>query len=207
MHADSTTSNAATESTIVQTLKRLMENRRAQVLMALVFFLIAIRLYLPAVSGPVPDAALVSGVTVPGTSENSLAALLQYQNTLEKQLGDTLQQISGAGKVTVMLTLAATNDVNIAQNIQETKRSTEEKDASGGTKVTTEQVMSAQPVMARGAAAYEGIIRLKETTPAINGVIVVATGADYPLVRAELSKAVQTILSLPAHRVSIFSGK
>ena len=207
MQAERTSDNAATDSTVTQTLKRMLENRKTQVIFALVLLLIAIRLYLPASSGPVPDASLVSGVTSSSTLENSLTAMLHFQNTLEKQLGETLQQISGAGEITVMLSLATSNDASIAQNIQETQRSTEEKDASGGTKVTTEQVLSSQPVMARSATSNEGIIRLKETAPQINGVVIIATGASNPVIRAALSQAVQTILSLPAHRVSIFPGK
>ena len=59
------------DSTVVQTLRRLLENRKTQVLLALVLLLVAIRLYLPALSSPVPDASLVSGVAG-STPEHSL---------------------------------------------------------------------------------------------------------------------------------------
>jgi stage III sporulation protein AG len=205
----SVTQLISSDSTITQTLKRLFENRKSQILIAIIILLLASRLYLPytGMRAPLPQGELVSGQAAQ-KGVSGLSEVLEYQNLLERQLSETLQSISGAGKVVVMLTLSSTSSVNIANNVQEVTRSSTEN-SSGGltTKVTSEKTYSAQPVMLRVGSSVEEVIKLEERTPNINGVVVTATGATNPAVRAALSQAVQTILSLPAHRVNVFPGK
>lgn len=192
------------ESTLVQTVQRLIENKKVQLVVALILVLLAIRLYFPAESAP--DAHLVNASNQ-SAAQNTAAilAIQQYQNSLEKQLEAVLTQIKGAGKITVMLTLASSNDVELANNMQQTSRLTEEKDTTGTTKVTKEETYSSQPVMSRNTSG-ETVTKLKEITPEISGVVVVSSGANDVKVQAALTQAVQTILSLPAHRVRVFQG-
>lgn len=192
------------DNTLVQTLQRLIENKKVQLILALIMVLLAIRLYFPA--STVPDAQLVNANSPSNTQANAaIMAVQQYQSSLEKQLQSVLGSIKGAGQVTVMLTLASSNDVEIASNTQATSRTTEEKDASGMSKLTTEETHSSQPVMARNTSG-DSVVKLKELTPEISGVVVIASGANDPKMQASLTYAVQTILSLPAHRVRVFPG-
>lgn len=205
MSMDVSRSRTQAESTLTQTLQKLMESKKVQMLLALVLVLVAIRLYFPPEAAP--DAALVNSKTAAQpTVTHALTAVTQYQNSLEKQLEAHLSKIAGAGQVSVMLTLASTNDAQIAINTQHTSRNTEEKDGAGTTKVTSEQTYSSQPVMARGTGG-DGVVKLKENMPQINGIVVIATGAKDPRVEQLLTHAAQTILSLPAHRVRVFPGK
>ena len=194
------------DNTLVQTVQRLIENKKVQLILALILVLLAIRLYFPATTQP--DAELVKASTSGGVQQTSaaIAAMQQYQGSLERQLESVLGQIKGAGQVTVMLTLASSNDVEVASNIQQTSRTTEEKDPSGTSKVTKEENLSSHPVMARNTSG-DTVVKLKELTPEISGVVVIASGANDPKMQASLTQAVQTILSLPAHRVRVFPGK
>ncbi|HYE09682.1 MAG TPA: stage III sporulation protein AG, partial [Patescibacteria group bacterium] len=47
---------------------------------------------------------------------------------------------------------------------------------------------------------------LKEVNPDIKGVIIVAEGAKDPKVKLQLTEAVQTVLDVPAYRVSVFES-
>lgn len=194
------------ETTLVQTMQRLIENKKVQIILALVLVLLAIRLYFPA-APTTPDAQLVDAGenAKTGQSVSTIAAIQQYQASLEKQLGIVLSEIKGAGKVTVMLTLASTNDILAATNLVETTRTSEEKDSTGTSKVTVEESHSSQPVIAR-ISGGDTIVKLKEILPEVSGVVVIATGANDARLQATLSQAVQTILSLPAHRVRVFPG-
>ncbi|KAF0197414.1 MAG: stage III sporulation protein AG [Bacillota bacterium] len=193
------------DNTLIQTLQRLIENKKAQLILALILVLLAIRLYFPATAPP--DAQLVKASVSGNTQPNAaIVARQQYQESLEGQLESVLGQIKGAGQVTVMLTLASSNDVEIASSTQQTSRTTEDKDPSGASKVSQEETLSSQPVMARNTSG-DSVVKLKELTPEIRGVVVVASGANDPKMQASLTQAVQTILSLPAHRVRVFPGK
>ena len=194
------------DNTLVQTVQRLIENKKVQLILALILVLLAIRLYFPA-AAPGPDAELVRASASSSTQTNAaIQAMQTYQGSLEKQLESVLGQIKGAGQVSVMLTLASSNDVEVASNTQATSRTTEEKDPSGTSKLTTEETHSSQPVMARNTSG-DSVVKLKELTPEISGVVVIASGASDPKMQASLTQAVQTILSLPAHRVRVFPGK
>jgi len=191
------------DSTVVQTLQRLIENKKVQLVAALILMLLAIRLYFPAQG--TPDAQLVSGNTATTSQTTTALSILEYQESLSKELESLLSQIQGAGKVNVMLTLASSNDVHVAVNMQQTSRTTEEKDTTGVTKVTKEETHSSQPVMSRNTSG-DSVVKLKELMPQISGVVVVASGAKDSRIQASLASAVQTILSLPAHRVRVFPG-
>ncbi|MDP3488318.1 MAG: hypothetical protein Q8S19_10395 [Bacillota bacterium] len=194
------------DNTLVQTVQRLIENKKAQLILALILVLLAIRLYFPA-TAPAPDAQLVKASASGNAQTNAaIQAMQTYQGSLEKQLESVLGQIKGAGQVTVMLTLASSNDVEVASNTQKTSRTTEEKDLSGTSKLTKEETHSSQPVMARNTSG-DSVVKLKELTPEISGVVVIASGASDPKMQASLTQAVRTILSLPAHRVRVFPGK
>lgn len=193
------------DNTLTQTVQRLIENKKVQLVLALILVLLAIRLYFPATAPP--DAQLVQGSASGNTQTHAaIVAMQQYQDSLEGQLESVLGQIKGAGQVTVMLTLASSNDVEVASNTQDTSRTTEETDPSGTTKVSIEETHSSQPVMARNTGG-DSVVKLKELTPQISGVVVIASGANDPKMQASLTQAVQTILSLPAHRVRVFPGK
>lgn len=205
MSMDASRSRTYAESTLVQTMHRLLENKKVQMLLALVLVLVSIRLYFP--TDAAPDAALVnSNTTNQPQATSALTAITQYQNSLEKQLEAHLTKIAGAGQVSVMLTLASTSDAHIALNTQKTSRHTEEKNGTGTTMTTAEQTYSSQPVMTRGQG-LDGVVKLKENMPEVNGVVVVATGAKDPRIEQLLTRAAQTILSLPAHKVRVFPGK
>ena len=192
---------ATKNSSIVATLQELIQSRSSQLIIVLVVFLLAIRLYLPAVTpSPPPEAPVVL------KASEVQDDMITYQKSLERQLEEILQTMEGAGRVAVMLTVDSATDTEIARNLQETSRSIEEKDGTM-VRITREQTFSAQPVMARTGSNDQGVITLRENTPRINGVVVVASGANNAVVRAQLAQAVQTILSLPAHRVRVFPGK
>jgi len=192
------------ENTLIQSVQRLVENKKVQLVLALVLVLLAIRLYFPTTAPP--DAQLVQAPATGTQSNAAITSMQQYQDSLQKQLESVLGQIKGAGQVTVMLSLASTSDIELAANTQVSSHTTEEKDAAGMSKTTTEETHSSQPVMARTTGG-DSVVKLKELTPKISGVAVIASGANDAKIQAALTHAVQTILSLPAHRVRVFPGK
>jgi len=192
---------AAWETTLAASLYKLAENRRAQMILAIILLLLAIRMFIPP-SAPADRGTVSTEQVLP----SKWASVEEYQLSLERQLALTLSQMQGVGQVTVMLTLGTTFDQQLAVNVQQTTRTTEERDGTGVSNMTKEKIMSSQPVMSR-VGGGESIVVTTELMPRIKGVLIVATGAKDARIQESLMRAAQTILSLPAHKVQVLPGK
>lgn len=123
---------------------------------------------------------------------------------LEKQLEAILTQMDGVGEVSVSITYSEGLTREYAVNTNQTEKEIQEKDGSGGTRITTEKAETGEVVM--GTGNQEPVL-LRESMAKIQGVLVVAQGADDPLVKERLFEAVQSLLQVPAHRVTVCSKK
>jgi len=127
---------------------------------------------------------------------------VRLEQDTEKRLEEVLGEIQGAGKVSVTLFLAAGPQYNYANNTNTSK------DQGGGTRLTTEINEDTQMVMSRAVGSNgDQPVVIKEIKPDVQGVLVVAEGASDPFVRATLSKAVQTLMGIPAHQVNVLPRK
>ncbi|MDI6823191.1 MAG: stage III sporulation protein AG [Bacillota bacterium] len=123
-----------------------------------------------------------------------------------RDLEGVLSLVAGAGEVTVSITYRSGPRQEVVQDVSRTTRRTEEKEAGGTVRVTEEEQESVQAVMARPGGQDQPVVS-REQAPEIAGVLVVAGGARDPAVREMLSRAVQTLLGLPAHRVQVVPAR
>ncbi|NPV70864.1 MAG: hypothetical protein HPY55_09505 [Firmicutes bacterium] len=139
------------------------------------------------------------------TVDGSLAAL---EREFAREAEWVLGRVAGAGKVVVSVRLRSGPGYLYRDNRNSTQRKTEERDTSGGTRTVTETVESYQAVMARRPQGGEespvvtGVHRAE-----VDGVVVVAEGASDSKVKADLFRAVQVMLGVPAHRVTVLTMK
>lgn len=129
-----------------------------------------------------------------------------YVRNLENQLSAVLSQIGGAGKVSVMITLKTGTEIIPAKDETISDKTTNEKDTEGGTRIINEQNTSDKVVFMNEQGGASEPLVLKEINPQIKGVIIVAEGAKDPKVKLKLTEAVQTVLDVPAYRVSVFES-
>lgn len=117
---------------------------------------------------------------------------------LEKRLSELLSEVEGAGQVEVMIFADSSSEKVPAYNNQSDSRS----DEGTGNK-STERSESNELALSGG----DNPVILKTIIPQIQGVVVVAQGADDILVKKELNDAVCTLLGVPEHRVQILKHK
>lgn len=136
------------------------------------------------------------------TNENigTTSSLISLEESLAKQVTDILRQVEGVGRVSVAVSLAAGPEQDYACNAANQKSTIEEKATDGGVRVTTEVNEKTEYVLVQGR--NEPLI-LKEKSPQIKGVLVVAEGAYDADIKIQLSRAVQSLFDLPAHRIMI----
>lgn len=132
--------------------------------------------------------------------EGGTYSLGEVEKGIAGQVSQILSQVQGAGQVMVTVSLESGPEQSYARNATIVKSSIEEKDTSGGTRLTTEANEKTEVVFAQGQG---GALIIKEMGPQIKGVLVVAEGAKDAEIKAQLSKAVQTMLNMPAHRVMV----
>ncbi|MDF2839751.1 MAG: hypothetical protein K0Q99_522 [Clostridia bacterium] len=130
----------------------------------------------------------------------------EYVSELERKLIDILAEIQNAGKVSVMITLKTGTEIIPAKDESFTDKNTDEKDVEGGTRNIIEKNTTDQVVFMNDQGGTSKPLVLKEVNPEIKGVIIVAEGAKDPKVKLQLTEAVQTVLDVPAYRVSVFES-
>lgn len=130
----------------------------------------------------------------------------QYVSELENRLTGILSEIHNAGKVSVMITLKTGTEIIPAKDESISDKTTDEKDMEGGTRSINEKNTTDQVVFMNDQGGTSKPLVLKEVNPEIKGVIIVAEGAKDPKVKLQLTEAVQTVLDVPAYRVSVFES-
>ena len=132
-----------------------------------------------------------------GQSAGLSDPVLRYEHMLDQNVALALDQVGGAGQVTVAITVASSPSHVLAENTSSTR------DSQGGPSGT---VQSSE----QGALAYQNgktPVMTSESAPPVVGALVVASGASDPIVRAELPQAVETLLGLGANQVMVLPGK
>ena len=112
---------------------------------------------------------------------------------MEDKLSKVLSNVSGAGKVSVMLTLESGSEIIVAKTKEE--RTNTSSNSTSVTVVESPVIVGKEPLI------------LMEILPKIKGVIVVAQGANDVAVRLELLRAVQALIDVDSNKIEIFVGK
>ncbi len=150
-------------------------------------------------TGSEPDAVQQTSPA----SEQFAGGMTAEEEKLGKKLGEMLRQVEGAGRVEVSVRLSGSTKSEYAVNVTTGKKTTQEKDQAGGTRVTTEDSGSEQLVMNRGGNGGEQPVTEREVAPQIAGVLVVAEGAADSRVKAKIFKAAQVALGVEPQRILV----
>jgi stage III sporulation protein AG len=117
---------------------------------------------------------------------------------IERRLAEILSKLEGAGKVSVMVFADTGGEQVPAYNNEMDTRNQERSDEK------TSEISETRQLVLSG---NEEPIILKVIVPQIQGVVVVAEGADDILIKTQLNNAVCTLLGIPEHRVQILKHK
>lgn len=118
---------------------------------------------------------------------NENTDLQKYADDLEKEIAGILSRVEGVGEVEVMITLKSGN----RKIVEKDERSTRD-DAAEETSVYRQNADgSSEPYVNT------------ELAPGIEGVAVIAEGGGSPVVRQEITEAVQALFDVEAHKIKI----
>lgn len=125
------------------------------------------------------------------------------QSDIEKRLEELFGNIDGAGNVKVMITYKSGPEKVLATETKSSEESSQERDTDG-TERTSKNVSSEinMAYSQNNMSSGEPFI-VKEKTPEIEGIVVVAEGGDDIIVKDAISKAAQALFNVPAHKVEV----
>ena len=140
-----------------------------------------------------------SGGTVSETEADPEA----YERWLERRVEQLLGSMEGIGKVKVMVTLEAGSEAVLQTDTSVEEKQVQETDSSGGTGLTKEKNQSVQTVLTgSGDTPYV----VKELTPKVSGIVIMAQGGENPQKAAEITAAMEALFGVPAHKIKVLEG-
>lgn len=139
--------------------------------------------------------------------EVSLIGVNNEKTDLEKSIEEILSQINGVGKVDVLVTYSSGREIVPYSDVKKSDEVTEEKDSAGGTRKINQSSYESQIAYEDSGSGVKKPIILKELLPEVKGVVVVAEGANDPLVKECLINAVKVLLDVPVHKIQVFERK
>ena len=165
------------------------------------FVILLIGLLLIVIAIPTADTTEEQKEPVQSYSESA-----SYEESLEQRLEQVLQQVDGVGKVDVMITLKSGVERVVEKDLQLEQQTTDEEDSAGGSRLSKDQNSINSSIYEEGADGSQTPYISKELMPEIEGVVVVAQGGDDPVIRQEITEAVQALFHLEVHKIKIMKG-
>ncbi len=130
-----------------------------------------------------------------------------YVREWEKKLEESLLYIEGAGQVKVLITLKESEQKILAKDGTEDISETTETDASGGSRRMTENRMEKNTVYTVDERGQDVTYVVKTITPTVEGVVVIAQGADIPRVRQNIIESIQVLFDIDMNKITIVKMK
>ncbi len=135
-------------------------------------------------------------------AKRSPGPLEEEERKLEERLRSALSRVAGAGRVEVVVSLAAGPEQVYARDTVKEEKVTAQEGGEG--RKTSEASTRENLVFVKEVSGgREEPVVVKSLRPEVAGVLVLAEGARDPEVREELTLAVATVLAVPQHRVRV----
>ncbi|MBQ3514452.1 MAG: stage III sporulation protein AG [Lachnospiraceae bacterium] len=124
-----------------------------------------------------------------------------YCKKLESQMEEILSKVDGVGKVEVMITLKNSKEQVI--NKDTSLNSSKSVDEKEGEKSESESLEQGEETILVNIDGDSVPYVVKEYSPTVEGVLIIAQGGDNPNVKVALIEATTVLLNVPSHKVSI----
>ncbi len=175
---------------IISSFLKLDTKKKIQYVGILLLVIVIITIYFSSFSG----GSETPVETAPSSSLN--------QDSVEARLEETLSRIEGAGRVKVMITYESSSEIIPAISVDKQTSSTVDTSENGTSEINSENTQS-EVVTINGSNGSSALV-LREDSPKVMGVLIIAEGADNIGVKLSLLEAAQTILNVSPDRVDVY---
>lgn len=153
--------------------------------------------------------------TIDSVPQESAAEEVADQNTQmecygeywERRLENALAQMEGVGLAKVMITLEDEGELVVEKDKPVQTSSTDEKDSGGGTRQIRDYVSTETTVFYTDENGRQMPYVAREVTPKVTGVVVIAQGADNTKVKEQITRLLEALFDVDAHKVIVVKMK
>ena len=142
-----------------------------------------------------------SNPSTPSATSSVQSTAEDYVKNMEQRLKQMIEQIDGAGKSEVMLTLQNSGESIYATQTKNSEDHTEDI-GEGNSKKTSKSELEQETLIYEGTDGKQALL-ITQKEPQINGVIVACEGGENAVVQARIIQAVTTVLNLSTNRVCV----
>ncbi len=122
----------------------------------------------------------------------------------EEKLANILSNISGVGKVKVLLTYSQTSTYVPIYNENVKSSNTTETDSAGGSRTVEENDSQKEVIYKEDSSGNREPVTQSIISPKIEGAIITAEGADNAEVKTAIVQAVEAATGLATHKIQVF---
>lgn len=176
-------------------LKKLKNIKHIEIIICIIFIGLLLLIYFYGFSGTSKKSAETSTVSGELAFTSSSIFAKETEEKLEKVIGS----LKGVGSTKVMVSVKSGSEIVIANSITEEKVVSSDGESQNVTIIKT-------PIIVTENGEDKPVI-LMEVLPEIQGVIVVAEGADDTFVKLNIYRAIQAIITIPSENIQVFAGK
>ncbi len=130
-----------------------------------------------------------------------------YVTYWEEKLEESLQCVEGAGEVRVLIYTGGSEETILARDGSEEFSDTTETDAAGGSRHISENRLDKTVVRTVDERGQNVPLVVRTVAPDVEGVLVIAQGADRQQVRRDIIEAIQVLFDIDMNRISIIKMK
>ena len=177
--------------------------KKNQLIIILLIGILLLVIVIPVENPQEKGARKTEGQETLSASAGEAQAAGEYEEYLERKTAKLLQEVEGAGEVTVMVTLRSGGQKIIEKDQSSTSRTTEEEDSEGGTRSMKDQSSDKTSIYEQYSDGSSSPYVSKELSPEIEGVVVIAEGGDDAVVVKNITEAVQALFGVEAHKIKI----
>lgn len=141
--------------------------------------------------------------TTQTTTSSNTSVASTHTSDMETKLETILSNMSGVGKVKVLITYSESSEVVAMYNENSKNSKVEEKDSGGGTRTTTQQDTQ-KDIIYQEESGEKVPITQKVVSPKIEGAIITAQGANSATVKNDIVQAVEAVTGLASHKIQVF---
>ncbi len=129
-------------------------------------------------------------------------SLEEYREKLCVQLKNFLQQVDGAGRVEVYITMHSSEEIILERNSPYSKR-TEEETSQGSERIVGELENQSEVVLVEASDGSQKPVIVKEIAPVIEGVAVAAQGGDNEAVKTNITELLMALFGIEEHKIRV----
>lgn len=177
-------------------LKKLKNIKHIEIIICIIFIGLLLLIYFYGFSGTSKGSVETIGTN---TGELAFTSSSVFAKETEEKLEKIISNLKGVGSASVMVSVKSGSEIVIANSITEEKVISSDGESQNVTIVKT-------PIIVTEDGESKPIV-LMEVLPTIQGVIVVAEGAEDTMVKLNIYRAIQAIITVASENIQVFAGK